>query len=133
MPLAGLAGALSAGFLLENLGRKKTFWLTAAPFVFAGLLTAFAVDVNMIYAGRSITGFFIGIIGPAIPVYLSETVHPEVRGTLCVLPAMMGNLGLLVAYMLGIWLDWFGLSIAGAVRITKNLNNCTVYRLYLIS
>jgi len=117
LPLAGLAGALSAGLLLENFGRKKTFWLTAAPLVFAGLLTAFAANINMIYAGRSITGFFVGVLGPAIPVYLSETIHPEVRGTLGMLFALGGNFGVLVANVLGIWLDWSGLSIAGAVRI----------------
>jgi len=115
--------------MLENFGRRKTLWLTSAPLVFGGLLTAFAVDVNMIYVGRSITGFFVGVLGPAIPVYLSETVHPEVRGTFGMLPSLTGNFGMIAANVLGIWLDWSGLSIAGAVRIINIL--VEIYLLYI--
>ncbi len=121
MPLAGLAGGLSAGLLLEKLGRRMTFWLSPIPFMLGALLAALAIDVNMIYIGRAITGFFVGVISPTIPVYLSETLHPEVRGTLGVLPATLGNTGLLLVYVLGMWFGYFGLSIAGAVSNASKL------------
>ena len=55
-----------------------------------GLLVTFAQDVYFIYAGRAITGFCIGIISLSLPVYLAEAIHPEVRGTLGLLPTSLG-------------------------------------------
>ena len=69
MPLAALAGGLIGGPLLEALGRKTTILFTAIPFMCAGLLVTFAQDVNMIYAGRAITGFCIGVVSLSLPVY----------------------------------------------------------------
>ena len=55
----------------------------------------------MIYAGRSLTGFCIGIVSLSMPVYLAETIHPEVRGTLGLLPTTFGNGGVMLCYVLG--------------------------------
>ena len=68
MPLAALVGGLIGGSLLEALGRKTTILLTSIPFMCSGLLVTFAQDVNMIYAGRAITGFCIGIVSLSLPV-----------------------------------------------------------------
>ena len=60
-------------------------------FPIAGLMVTFAKDVYLIYAGRAITGFCIGIISLSLPVYLAEAIHPEVRGTLGLLPTSLGE------------------------------------------
>ena len=57
----------------------------------AGLMVTFAQNVYLIYAGRAITGFCIGIISLSLPVYLAEAIHPEVRGTLGLLPTSLGK------------------------------------------
>ena len=54
-------------------------------------MVTFAQDVYLIYAGRAITGFCIGIISLSLPVYLAEAIHPEVRGTLGLLPTSLGE------------------------------------------
>jgi len=72
---------------------------------------SFAKDVNMIYAGRAITGFCIGIISLSLPVYLAETIQADVRGTLGMLPTTLGNLGMLICYVCGAWLDWSQLAM----------------------
>jgi len=115
MPLAGLVGSIIGGPLLEALGRKTTILLTAIPFVVAGLLVTFAQDVYMIYAGRSLTGFCIGIVSLSMPVYLAETIHPEVRGTLGLLPTTFGNGGVMLCYVLGFWLNWSYLALVSAI------------------
>jgi hypothetical protein len=38
----------------------------------------------------------------SLPVYLAETIHPEVRGTLGMMPATLGNTGVMLSYILGI-------------------------------
>ena len=115
MPLAALAGGFVGGTLLEALGRKTTILITTIPLLVAGLLVTFAQDVYTIYAGRGITGFCIGILSLATPVYLAEAIHPEVRGTLGLVPTSLGNCGIMMCYILGFWLDWSHLSLAGSV------------------
>ena len=52
---------------------------------------------------------------PNIPVYLAETIHPEVRGRLGMLPTTLGNMGVLICYACGAWMDWSQLSLVSAV------------------
>lgn len=96
---------------MEVLGRKSTILATSGPFILcmytlnylmnlnicmttqlkhpcnnffhiAWLLIGFATDVYMIYIARAIAGFCVGVASLSLPVYLAETVQPEVRGTL---------------------------------------------------
>lgn len=94
MPLAGLAGGVAGGPLIELLGRKSTILATSVPFIISWLLIALAVGVWMVFAGRALSGFCVGIASLALPVYLGETVQPEVRGTLGLLPTAFGNIGM---------------------------------------
>lgn len=75
----------------------------------------FAQDVGMIYAGRAITGFCIGIISLSLPVYLAEAIHPEVRGTLGLLPTSLGNGGVMLCYVCGFFFDWSNLALIGGI------------------
>jgi hypothetical protein len=47
----------------------------------------------MLYAGRVIAGFCVGVVSLCFPVYLGETLQPEVRGMLGLLPTTLGNVG----------------------------------------
>ena len=49
----------------------------------------------MIYAGRVLSGLCVGLLTLTLPVYLSETVQPEIRGILGLLPTTFGNAGML--------------------------------------
>lgn len=93
MPLAGLVGGITGGPLIDRLGRKNTILATAIPFVVSWLLIACANDVYYVLAGRAIGGFCVGVASLSLPVYLGETVQPEVRGTLGLLPTAFGNIG----------------------------------------
>lgn len=93
MPLAGLVGGILGGPLIEYLGRKNTILATSIPFIISWLLIACAVNIWMVIAGRAITGFCVGVASLSLPVYLGETIQPEVRGTLGLLPTAFGNIG----------------------------------------
>nr|CAD7580541.1 unnamed protein product [Timema californicum] len=95
MPLAALIGGICGGPLIEIVGRRTTILGTAIPFILSWLLIALANGVPMIYAGRTVAGFCVGIASLCLPVYLGETVQPEVRGTLGLLPTTLGNVGYL--------------------------------------
>lgn len=52
MPLAGLAGGILGGPLIEYLGRKNTILATATPFIISWLLIACATHVAMVLVGK---------------------------------------------------------------------------------
>lgn len=113
MPLAGLAGGISGGPFIEYLGRRNTILATAVPFIISWLLIACAVNVGMVLAGRALAGFCVGIASLSLPVYLGETIQPEVRGTLGLLPTAFGNIGILVCFVAGTYMDWSMLAFLG--------------------
>lgn len=82
MPLAGLAGGICGGPFIMFLGRKTTIQIIGVPFMAAGVLIGCAMNVTMVLGGRFLAGFCVGVASLALPVYLGETLHPEVRGTL---------------------------------------------------
>lgn len=136
MPLAGLVGGIAGGPMIDRLGRKTTILATAVPFVISWLLIACANDVYYVLAGRAICGFCVGVASLSLPVYLGETVQPEVRGTLGLLPTAFGNtgkchscstnnlieqfthksnlfVGILLAYVAGRYMNWQQLAFLG--------------------
>ena len=115
MPLAALVGGLTGGTALDKFGRKMTILSTSVPFIAAGLMVTFSSSVYVIYAGRAVAGFCIGVMSLSLPVYLAETIHPEVRGRLGMLPTTLGNMGVLICYICGAWMDWSQLSLVSAV------------------
>ncbi|XP_066907650.1 facilitated trehalose transporter Tret1 isoform X2 [Halyomorpha halys] len=114
MPLSALFGGIIGGPFIENMGRRTTIVLTAIPFISSFLLIYFAQHVAMIMAGRSLTGLGVGIASLALPVYLGETVEARVRGTLGLLPTTIGNMGILISFVAGTYLDWTHLALLGA-------------------
>lgn len=83
-------------------------------YLLAFILIAMAVNVQMVMAGRAIAGFCVGVASLGLPVYLGETVQPQVRGTLGLLPTTLGNSGILLCFIAGKYLNWQMLAILGA-------------------
>ncbi|KAL6442484.1 hypothetical protein ACFW04_002595 [Cataglyphis niger] len=73
-----------------------------------------ATNIPMVLVGRSLCGFGVGVASLALPVYLGETIQPEVRGTLGLMPTAFGNTGILLCFMAGMYLDWKSLAVLGA-------------------
>ncbi|KPJ16703.1 Facilitated trehalose transporter Tret1 [Papilio machaon] len=113
MPLAALAGGILGGPLIEGFGRKLTIIGTAIPFFLGWMLIANANGIAMVLAGRAFCGLSVGVGSLAFPVYLGETIQPEVRGSLGLLPTALGNTGILLAFFAGTKLDWSHLAFLG--------------------
>lgn len=75
-------GSLASGFLLDSYGRKKTIQIGAVISIIGVMLQAASVRLEMILAGRSITGFAVGVMSVGVPVYLAECASPKSRGFL---------------------------------------------------
>ena len=73
------------GIFSSMIGRRKII-LVSVPFVIIGwLLIGFAQNVIMLLAGRILTCIFVCFYMLSTGVYISETVHPDIRGSMVVL------------------------------------------------
>ncbi|GAA6027293.1 hypothetical protein JCM8097_002566 [Rhodosporidiobolus ruineniae] len=76
-------GALTGYPLMENFGRKWTLTGTSFLFLVACILQVAAThDIGLIYAGRVLSGFAVGLVTCVCPVYLAELSPPAIRGRL---------------------------------------------------
>lgn len=114
MPLAALGGGIIGGPLVDYIGRRRTILFTAVPFFVGWILIAVASAVHLILLGRAICGLCVGVGSLAFPVYLGESIQPEVRGVLGLFPTALGNIGILICYVAGKYLDWSQLAYMGA-------------------
>jgi len=97
------AGALFTFPIAERIGRRWTIVLGAMIFLLGGtLMTAAMGNMNMIYAGRAIAGLGIGCTSLVVPVYISETAPPSIRGRLVGIFEIASQGG----GMLGFWINY---------------------------
>ncbi|XP_067008375.2 facilitated trehalose transporter Tret1 [Anabrus simplex] len=115
MPLSALVGGMAGGPLIELVGRKTTILGTAIPFIISWLLIGLAQNIPMIYVGRAIAGFCVGIASLCLPVYMGETVQAEVRGMLGLISTTFGNLGILICFVVGKYINWSHLAFFGSL------------------
>ncbi|KAL5115148.1 hypothetical protein ACEQ8H_006984 [Pleosporales sp. CAS-2024a] len=96
-------GALFAFPFAEKIGRKKTMMIASSVFLLGGtLMTASRGSLNMIYGGRAIAGLGIGASSMVVPVYISETAPPSIRGRLVGIFEIASQGG----GMLGFWINY---------------------------
>ncbi|KAF7954508.1 hypothetical protein EAE96_005629 [Botrytis aclada] len=93
-------GAIVPALLTRYIGRKPTMTIAAAFFMLGGILQTAAQppSLSMIYAGRVIAGFGVGMVSNLTPVLVAETAPKELRGFLMGLFEMFLVSGGLLAY-----------------------------------
>ncbi|BGP15982.1 hypothetical protein JCM10213v2_003975 [Rhodosporidiobolus nylandii] len=76
-------GAIAGYPLMENFGRKKTLMGTSLLFNVGAILQIAATgQIGLMYAGRVVVGFGVGLVTCVCPVYLAELSPPAIRGRL---------------------------------------------------
>ncbi|NWU98037.1 GTR8 protein, partial [Upupa epops] len=109
--LGAATGGILGGYLVDKAGRKLSLMLCSVPYVFGFVVIISAQNVWMLYLGRMLTGLASGITSLVVPVYISETSHPKVRGMLGSCVQLMVVTGILGAYIAGITLQWRWLAV----------------------
>ncbi|XP_026739626.1 facilitated trehalose transporter Tret1-like isoform X2 [Trichoplusia ni] len=99
-------GCLLSGYLMDNIGRRRTLIITEIPLMLGWLLIAFAQNVPMIYAGRLMIGFGSGMVGAPARVYTCEVSQPHLRGMLGALASVGVSTGVLIQYVIGSVTSW---------------------------
>ena len=121
--LAGAAvGALAAGRIADQLGRRRTIFITSVVFVVGLLLSALAPDLWTFWIGRFVIGLGVGSTSFVVPLYIGEIAPPARRGALVSLNQLSITMGILVSQLVAYFLaghgDWrvsVGLALIPAV------------------
>ncbi|KAJ0173435.1 hypothetical protein K1T71_010584 [Dendrolimus kikuchii] len=115
MPWATIIGSLLGAPLVTYVGRRYSIMGACVPYFIGWILIASAPNLYFFIAGRILCGLCAGIVSSASPVYIVETVQPQVRGALGLLPSAFKSGGVLLAYSAGAYLDWSKMAYIGAV------------------
>eukprot|EP00257_Ricinus_communis_P028037 XP_025015451.1 monosaccharide-sensing protein 2 [Ricinus communis] len=86
------------GPVSDLLGRRPMLIISAIMYFLSGLVMVWAPNVYILILGRVLDGFGTGLAVTLVPVYISETAPPEIRGQLNTFPQFMGSGGMFVSY-----------------------------------
>ena len=100
--LGGLVSSLTAGVLCDLFGRKRMIVLAAAMFLVAIPVVCLSIECfPVLFAGRILQGMSAGYMSVAMPMYLTETLPPDIRGRGTGVFQFFLGLGLVVAAAAG--------------------------------
>ncbi|XP_063287633.1 solute carrier family 2, facilitated glucose transporter member 8 [Pelobates fuscus] len=109
--IGAAVGGVFGGWIVDRIGRKLSLMLCAVPFVLGFTLIIAAQNVWMLFGGRFLNGLASGVTSLVVPVYISETSHSGVRGTLGSCVQLMVVTGILGSYVAGMILEWRWLAV----------------------
>jgi len=67
--------------------------------------------------GRLLEGFGVGIISYTVPVYIAEIAPQNMRGGLGSVNQLSVTIGIMLAYLLGLFVPWRILAVLGKISL----------------
>ncbi|KAL8523720.1 hypothetical protein ACS0TY_013621 [Phlomoides rotata] len=89
--------------------------IAAVPNIIGWLAISFARDFSFLYMGRVLEGFGVGIISYTVPVYIAEIAPQNLRGGLGSVNQLSVTIGILLSYLLGLFVNWRVLAVLGTL------------------
>ena len=98
--IGAVVGAILNSFLVEKIGRKKTFIFCASLFIIGSILSYFCQNIIELITSRLIIGLATGVVSFLGPLYISEISTKEKRGTLVSFYQLSLTFGILFSYVI---------------------------------
>ncbi|GMI88381.1 tonoplast monosaccharide transporter2 [Hibiscus trionum] len=96
-----------SGGISDMIGRRPMLIISSILYFLSGLVMVWSPNVYILLLARLLDGFGIGLAVTLVPVYISETAPPEIRGLLNTLPQFTGSIGMFLSYCMV-----FGMSLS---------------------
>ncbi|KAF8685254.1 hypothetical protein HU200_044075 [Digitaria exilis] len=93
-----------SGSLLDWLGRRAILVQSSLLLLSGGLLMLWSPNLYILLLARLIVGAGSGLVFTCVPIYISETSPPNIRGLLGTMPQFMFFIGTIFSYCLIFWL-----------------------------
>ncbi|XP_058213809.1 monosaccharide-sensing protein 2-like [Rhododendron vialii] len=87
-----------SGGIADWLGRRPLLIISSVLYFVSSLVMLWSPNVYILLVARLLDGFGIGLAVTLVPIYISETAPPEIRGTLNTLPQFTGSAGMFLSY-----------------------------------
>ncbi|KAG6501817.1 hypothetical protein ZIOFF_041701 [Zingiber officinale] len=87
-----------SGPVADWVGRRPMLIISSILYFISSVLMLWSPSVYSLLLARLIDGFGIGLSVTLVPVYISETAPPEIRGLLNTLPQFSGSGGMFLSY-----------------------------------
>ncbi|KAJ4967176.1 hypothetical protein NE237_019025 [Protea cynaroides] len=87
-----------SGAISDMIGRRPMLIMSSIFYFISGLVMFWSPNVYVLLLARLLDGFGIGLAVTLVPVYISETAPPEIRGSLNTLPQFTGSGGMFLSY-----------------------------------
>jgi MFS transporter, SP family, sugar:H+ symporter len=104
--LGAAAGAMTAGWIADKIGRISVMKIAAVFFLVSAIGTGFAHDVWMVVLFRIVGGIGVGVASVIAPAYIAETSPPRIRGRLGSLQQLAIVLGIFASFAVNWLLQW---------------------------
>ncbi|CAM0873993.1 unnamed protein product [Alopecurus aequalis] len=93
-----------AGSLLDWLGRRAVLIHSSLLLFTGGVLMLWSPNIYILLLARLIVGSGSGLVFTCVPIYISETSSPDMRGSLGTLPQFMFIVGIISSYCMVFWM-----------------------------
>ena len=118
----GILASATAGVLCDRLGRKRMIVAASALFLLAVPIVCFSgTSLAVMLAGRTLQGMSAGYMAVVMPMYLAETLPPDMRGRGTGIFQLFLGIGLVSAAAIGILIAaMFGAADAPSAQVADS-------------
>jgi SP family arabinose:H+ symporter-like MFS transporter len=102
--IGAAVGALAAGPFTDRFGRKSLLIVDALIYAVGALLSAATVNVAVLVASRTLIGLAVGADSAIATAYIAEFAPRSRRGSLMIMQQWMITVGILVSYLIALFI-----------------------------